>query len=84
MTIGLTICLSCDRFEPGRPAEDPDGFSTGRCEAFPTGIPVAIFAGGFDHRSAYGDETLLFKPRRGVSKTQIDETVRLAESLDDE
>lgn len=50
------ICNSCAR-------------STGmqRCEAFPSGIPSAIYDGGFDHRRAYsGDSGLRYVQEPGT------------------
>lgn len=43
---------------------------TGTCEAFPNGIPLAIYRGGYDHRAPYGNETVLFE--RGPDATVTD------------
>lgn len=83
MTIGVSLCLKCSRFRPGVFGDD-DGFETGTCDAFPDGIPVDIFAGGFDHRSRFGDEELLFEPRPGVTPAEVEQIVALAAELDDD
>ena len=81
MTIGLpSLCSKCARNRRGI-GTDRNGISTGTCDAFPDGIPVEIFAGGFDHREPFGDEELLFEPAPGVTEREIDRVVDLAAEL---
>lgn len=84
MSIGVpSLCLRCSRYryESG---VDPDGVETGTCDSFPEGIPVEIFAGGFDHREPFGDEELLFDPAPGVSEAEIEEIVASADDFDED
>ena len=51
----VPICEACARL---RPREDGPGLV---CDAFPEGIPDAIYGGGFDHRKAFpGDHGIRF------------------------
>lgn len=83
MTIGFSICFKCSRFRPGTSGED-DGFDVGTCDAFPDGIPVEIFAGGFDHREQFAEESLLFEPSPGVMPEDVDRIVEFVSALEDE
>lgn len=60
MTLGPpTLCVACARFD-WRVIDD---WGEPRCEAFPQGIPGAIFWGGADHRTGYpGDGGKRFRP----------------------
>ena len=49
----------CAYFVGGMEPENERGIPV--CRAFPEGIPDEIMAGGFDHRQALGNETVLFK-----------------------
>lgn len=52
----IPICEACTRLGP---APNGEGFA---CEAFPLGIPEAIYPGGFDHREQYdGDGGVRFE-----------------------
>lgn len=78
MTVGVpSLCTKCDRFEWGESGLDDD-VETGVCSAFPNGIPVEIFAGGFDHREPFGSETGLFVAAPGVTEQEIERTLSLA------
>jgi len=57
MAVGVgTICFACRHLVRGEVGEDPDtGSSTAVCAAFPDGIPLEIWKGGFDHRRSHPD-----------------------------
>ncbi len=62
MSFGPSICTCCARLDRERGAEWDEGES-GICAAFPDGIPLEIFAGGFDHRGPFaGDHGVRFAP----------------------
>ena len=53
----FNICLNCRRYKPERFALPK------RCQAFPDGIPDAIYFGDANHRKPYeGDGGLLYDP----------------------
>ncbi len=55
MQFAQPICSACARL---RPRDDGPGLV---CDAFPDGIPDAIYEGGFDHREAFpGDHGVRF------------------------
>lgn len=83
MTIGVSLCFKCSRFRPGTSGED-DGIDVGTCDAFPEGIPVDIFAGGFDHRKPFAEESLLFEPSPGVKSEDVDAVLEFASFLADD
>lgn len=59
---GPVLCDGCRR-NIGAGVDPATGVPTGRCEAFPEGIPAQIAIGGFDHRNPYpGDGDILFAP----------------------
>lgn len=53
------ICFLCHYYEEGTAPDNESGRP--RCKAFPEGIPMEIFNGGFDHREPLGDETITFR-----------------------
>ena len=54
MTIGVgSICFSCRYLQHDFMSEGPP-----TCDAYPEGIPDAIYYGAFDHRVPFGDEEL--------------------------
>ena len=64
---GPSLCPGCARL---RPEEAPYGPVRGTCDAFPDGIPVAIWAGGHDHRLPFpGDRGLRFAPTGQPSRS---------------
>lgn len=76
MTQGNSICPYCARLHDEAPSAEVDGVVTGRCDAFPDGIPVDIFAGGFDHRRPHaGDNGVQFAALEGVPDEAIDAQV---------
>ena len=57
MTVRLTLCMRCERFDRATPNENV-------CSAFPDGIPPAIFLGDVDHSKPFpGDHGLQFVAR---------------------
>jgi hypothetical protein len=68
----MPICEACTRLGP---AADGTGYA---CEAFPDGIPEAIYPEGFDHRQPYpGDNGIRFE----LDPTQADQLARYDASL---
>jgi hypothetical protein len=64
---GPSLCPGCARL---RPEDAPYGPQRGTCDAFPDGIPVAIWAGGHDHRLPFpGDGGVRFEPAAGPSRS---------------
>lgn len=62
MTEGINLCWACKHLSD-EAGETPDGIPTGTCKAYPNGIPLDIFAGGFDHRQPFaGDNGIRFTP----------------------
>lgn len=62
MTQGKNICWACQHLQD-ETTELPGGGLTGVCKAFPGGIPLEIFADGFDHREPFpGDQGIRFLP----------------------
>lgn len=54
----IPICASCTRYT-GYDDTHPRAY----CAAFPAGIPLAMYADGFDHRNPYpGDNGILYDP----------------------
>ena len=74
MTQGINLCWACRHLDrDGSPAEGQ--IETGVCAAFPQGIPLEIFADGFDHREPFpGDAGIRFAP---VSEKRAGEAVAL-------
>ena len=61
MTMGISMCWACKHSQGN--STEIDGILTGTCDAFPDGIPLEIYAGGFDHRQKFvGDNGVRFKP----------------------
>ncbi|AWS46459.1 hypothetical protein [Streptosporangium sp. 'caverna'] len=63
-----SICDACARLHRRRnpEAETTMDMWTPYCDAFPGGVPDAIFFGGFDHREEYpGDGGIRFVLREG-------------------
>lgn len=74
----LTICLACARLR-----EDDDGRPV--CRAFPAGIPVDIWRGGFDHREPYrGDGGVRFKLASEGDLRRYEERLAELEGEDDQ
>ena len=74
MTTGLSLCPYCrhNRYE----SVDTAAGLVGVCDAFPDGIPIEIFAGGYDHRQPFaGDEGITFELDAGVTAAQVDEAL---------
>lgn len=65
------LCDLCEYYVPGVSKENDRGIPV--CRAFPEGIPDEILDTGFDHRKAFGDETILFSPAEGVTEEDIEE-----------
>ncbi len=58
-TIYSPVCSSCRHFHRG------ERVGTNVCDAFPDGIPEAIWEGKNDHREAYpGDHGIQFEPMK--------------------
>lgn len=61
MTMGISMCWACKHSRGD--SDEIDGILTGTCDAFPDGIPLEIYAGGFDHRKEFaGDNGVRFEP----------------------
>ncbi len=59
-----TICDACTHLDRGYTGDVTDAPQP--CVAFPHGIPVEIWCGGIDHRSAYdGDHGVRFALKPG-------------------
>lgn len=55
--VPMPVCLTCKHFHGG------SAFPV-TCEAYPKGIPEAIWAGGFDHRQPYsGDNGVQYEAK---------------------
>ena len=53
----LSKCLKCSNYDLS------EGMATGKCKAFPEGIPMQIFENIFDHTNPYpGDNGIRFTP----------------------
>lgn len=76
MTTGLSLCPYCrhNRYE----TVDTAAGLVGVCDAFPDGIPIEIFAGGFDHRQPFTDDPdeVLFELDDGVTIADAEEAIR--------
>lgn len=60
MSLGVGLCFTCTRMRTGE-------FGPPTCAAFPDGIPVDIFEGGFDHTQPYeGDRNIRYLPAKGT------------------
>jgi hypothetical protein len=53
------LCSLCDYLVSGNDPDNDRGKPV--CRAFPEGIPDDVWAGGFDHRQPYRNETVTFK-----------------------
>ena len=53
--IGVSLCPLCKHLSDDVVVNE-EGFDASTCKAFPQGIPLAIFVGGFDHREPYPND----------------------------
>lgn len=62
----FTICTSCSKLNRGSSVPAPGSLlGTMTCKAFPQGIPLKIWDGGFDHRLPLHGETELYEMEPG-------------------
>lgn len=74
MRVGVPLCYLCEHYEGGL---NDEGVT--RCTAFPEGIPTEILDGLADHRIPLGGETVVFKPRSGVTPEMVEKWAEAAE-----
>lgn len=76
MTQGFNLCWACKRL---REESVGDPIQTGTCDAYPLGIPLEIFAEGYDHRNSFpGDNGLRFEP---IDETFAEDAVSLLQEF---
>ena len=74
MPVGIgTICFACKHLRRGETGESDDGAPTAVCAAYPDGIPLEIWKGGFDHRQEYGGEADGLRFELDTSDDEADE-----------